>query len=79
MFFLGTVPTKVDDVLHHQPGSKLEEKFLPSILEDVEFHDISFLPTAFEQLTTVFFQRVLSEDMYVLRGCGYRPDFGQFP
>ena len=46
--FPDPVPTEVDGVLHYQAGSDPEEKFLPSVLEDVEKspHNVPFPPSA---------------------------------
>ena len=46
--FPDPVPTEVDGSLHYQPGSDPTEKFLPSLLEDVEKspHNVPFPPTA---------------------------------
>ena len=46
--FPDPVPHEVDGVLHYEPGSDAEEKFLPSTLEDVKKrpHNIPFSPTA---------------------------------
>ena len=42
--FSDPVPTEVDGVLHYQAGSDPDEKFLPSVLEDVEksSHNVPF-------------------------------------
>ena len=45
--FPDPVPQEIDGILHYNPGSDADEKFLPSKLEDVEkgSHNIPFSPT----------------------------------
>ena len=45
--FPDPIPKEIDGVLHYQEGSDPDEKFLPSILENIEksSHEIPFSPT----------------------------------